>query len=209
MALRIFVLSAAVEPAPSVLLKGRRATLGRAEDSHVRIPDPSVSAHHATIIKRGENYLLLDEGSRLGTAAGPWESLVWLAPESPRILRHGEHVLLGQIELRVELVASQKGEATGQEELARTLVRHGLQAAGFEATPQLIESTLDELTALEDGPIKVEESEPLHEPVGVAALAAEDRHPPWKTDLMIGLLALLIAGGCAFSIWRLDLLSSL
>lgn len=209
MALRISVLSAAVEPAPSVLIKGRRASLGRAEESDVRIPDPSVSAHHATIIKRGENYLLLDEGSRLGTAAGPSGSPVWLAPESPRVLQHGEHLILGQIELRIELVAAKRGEATGQDELARTLVRHGLEAAGFEATPELIESTLDELTALEDGPLPLEEPEPIRDPVGVAALASEDRHPPWKTDLVIGVLALLIAGGCAFSIWRLELLSSL
>jgi predicted component of type VI protein secretion system len=197
------VLTAQVDPLPSVLVKGRRAVIGRGADVDVRIPDPSVSPHHATIIKRGEAYLLIDEGSRHGTgvvAAGRREP-VWLAPDSPRVIEEGERIFIGQIELEAHLEAAPRGAKTGYEELAPHLVRAGLTAAGLLATDELVESTLDELTSLPEEILPEDDDVPAASKVGVAALAEDDRNPPWITDLMVAGIALAILAGCALGLY--------
>ncbi len=205
MALRLLVLTAAVDPPPSVVITGRKALVGRGADCEVRLPDPSVSSHHATIRKRGDSYILIDEFSSHGTgiAAAGEASPIWLAPESPRVLEDGDHLFFGQIELGVVLEATEKGAPNGREELASTLVRAGLVAAGLEPTDELVESTLRELTELEDELYEEPEDE-LPEPVGVAALEQDDRHPPWRTDVFVAALALLIVFGCLFGIGTLS-----
>lgn len=199
MAVQLEVLTAAITPPPCVLLTGRRASLGRGEHCDVRIPDPSVSSLHASIVKRGLSYLLIDEGSHFGTGvsqgAGP---PVWLAPDSPRILEDGEHLWLGQIELRVRLIEAKRGAETGLAGLPQVLVRAGLTAVGLEPTDALVESTLAELTALPDQEVALPQPTPHTGPLlGVADLFDEDKHPPWKTDLFVAALALLMTGGCA------------
>lgn len=202
MALRLLVLTAPLDPPPSVLIKGRRATIGRASDVDVRIPDPSVSPHHATIIKRGEAYLLLDENSVHGTgvaAAGRAEP-VWLSADSPRVIEEGERIWIGQIELLAHLEAAPRGAETGFDELPETLVAAGLSAVGIEPSDAMVKRTLDELTSLPEERIP-EPPIPSVEPVGVAALAAEDRNPPWITDALIAFIALLILAGCAIGLY--------
>ncbi len=209
MAVQLEVLTAGVEPVPQVLLKGRRASLGRGEHCDVRIPDPSVSSLHASIVKRGSNYLLIDEGSQYGTGVGSSMEPIWLAVDSPRILEDGEHIWLGQIELRVRLVTAKRGAPTGLAELPRTLVKAGLQAVQLEATEELIEQTLQELTHLPDEelPLPLEAEPAPPERRGVADLFDEDKHPPWKTDLFIAAVALIITGGCALLYLNLDFLN--
>lgn len=206
MALRLFVLTADVDPPPSVLIKGRKALVGRGADCEIRLPDPSVSAHHATIRKRGDSYILIDEFSSHGTGIvahdGKVTTPVWLAPESPRVLEDGDLLIFGQIEVKVGLEAAERGAESGFEELAPTLVKAGLEAAGLEATDELIGSTLRELTDLEDE-LYEEPSEPLPEPVGVAALEADDRHPPWRTDLFVAAISLVILAACALALGRI------
>jgi len=207
-AIQLEVLSAGMDPAPTVVINGRRASLGRGAHCDVRIPDPSVSSLHASIIKRGNNYLLTDEGSQFGTGVGTSAQPVWLAPDSPRVLSCGEHIWLGQIELRVRLVEPQRGAQDGLEDLARTLVHAGLSAAGLNPTSELVERTLVELTELPDEEIPLpppEDPSPLR--VGVADLFDEDKHPPWKTDLFIAGLALLVTSGCALLYFHLTSLS--
>jgi predicted component of type VI protein secretion system len=205
MALRLYVLTAQLEPPPSVLLKGRRTVIGRSQDADVRIPDPSVSPTHATIIKRGETYLLTDEGSTHGTGIATPISRepVWLSPDSPRVIEEGERIWIGQIELSAHFEAAPRGAPTGFDELAPQLVYAGLSAAGLEPTPELVESTLRELTDLPEEIIPEPDLGPPLAPRGVAALDEDDRHPPWRTDLFIAAMALVILGLCAFGLFRL------
>lgn len=203
MALRLYVLTAELDPAPSVLIKGRRAVIGRSADVDVRLPDPSVSPCHATILKRGEAYLLVDESSVHGTGvASDGADPVWLAPDSPRVIEEGEHIWIGQIELLAEFEAAKRGAPTGYDELAPALVRAGLTAAGIGVTDELVESTLAELTELPEETFDPPEPSGPHNPVGVRALEEDDRHPPWKTDLFIAALAILIIAGCLLGMWR-------
>lgn len=198
MALRLSVLTGGIEPSPSVLIKGRRAVIGRAADADVRLPDPSVSPVHATIVKRGEVYLLTDESSAHGTgvASEGAPSPVWLASDSPRVIEEGERIWIGQIELRAAFEAPPRGAPTGFEELAETLVAAGLKAAGMDPTPELVASTLKELTELPEENLEPEDLDPPDEPVGVAALREDDSHPPWKTDLFVAAIALVVLAGC-------------
>lgn len=204
MALRLSVLTGGLDPPPSVLVKGRRAVIGRAADVDVRLPDPSVSPVHATIVKRGEVYLLTDESSAFGTgvATEGAPAPVWLSPDSPRVIEAGERIWIGQIELCAQFEAPKRGAPTGFDELAETLVSAGLKAAGMEPTPELVASTLKELTELPEESLEPSDPEPLHQPVGVAALREDDRHPPWKTDLFVAAIALLVLAGCVLGMWH-------
>jgi predicted component of type VI protein secretion system len=187
-----------------VLIKGRRAVIGRGEDVDVRIPDPSVALCHATIIKRGEAYLITDEGSKHGTgiAAAGRSSPVWLAPDSPRVIEEGERIFIGQIELMAHLEAAPRGAASGFDELAPHLVRAGLLAAGLEPTEDLVARTLEELTGLPEEALPEDPDDAIgFEPVGVADLREDDKNPPWMTDLLIAGIALMILLGCAFGIY--------
>jgi pSer/pThr/pTyr-binding forkhead associated (FHA) protein len=211
-ALRLFVLTASDGDPPSVLLKERTAKIGRAIEAEVRLPDPSVSAHHATIRKRGGNYILVDEGSRHGTGVSSREAIeqnqppVLLAPESPRVLGDGDHIWIGEIELSVVLEEAKRGARSGQEELPYDLVRRGLKSVGLEPTDQLVTKTLAELTDLPDeklnAAIDLEEHD-REERQGVAALEEDDRNPPWITDVSISVLAIVIFSGCAYGIYHL------
>lgn len=206
MALRLFVLTAPLDPPPSVLIKGHRAVIGRAADVDVRIPDPSVSPLHATIIKRGETYLLTDENSVHGTgvAAAGRDEPVWLAPDSPRVIEEGERIWIGQIELSAHLEVAQRGAPSGYDELPTTLVKAGLTAAGLEATEELVASTLQELTSLPEERLE-EPKLPEHseQPRGVALLAEDDTNPPWITDALVAAIALLMLAGCALGLYTI------
>jgi pSer/pThr/pTyr-binding forkhead associated (FHA) protein len=207
-ALQLEVLTGNLDPPPRVFVDGRRISLGRGSGCDVRLPDPSVSQLHASIVKRGQNYLLIDEGSRFGTGVARGHEPVWLGADSPRILEDGEHLWLGQIELRVQLVERSRNADSGLESLAETLVRAGLRAAGFTPTDQLVAATLKELTELPEEELPVPPApSPAAERAGVADLFDEDKHPPWKTDLWIAGLALLVTAGCAFLYFHLSRLT--
>lgn len=205
MALRLFVLTGNLDPPPSVLVKGRRAVIGRGEKADIRLPDPSVSLHHATILKRGEAFLLVDDGSAHGTGVSSDRATqpVWLSSDSPRVIEEGEHIWIGQIELRAHFEAAARGALTGYDELAPTLVRAGLAAVGLEPTDDLVEQTLLELTLLPEE--KLEEPEPSAPAVFPSAsfFEEEDRHPPWKTDFFVAMIALMILTGCTFGMLHL------
>jgi sigma-B regulation protein RsbU (phosphoserine phosphatase) len=50
-----------------VELQSDVTTIGRSTDSDVKIDNAGVSAHHAKIIKVGEDFVIEDAGSRNGT----------------------------------------------------------------------------------------------------------------------------------------------
>lgn len=127
MAVTIVVLSADTDPLPSITFDSPRVVVGRGDGADVRLPDPSVSHRHASLRQRGSDYLIVDEGSTNGTYVGA----VRLAPQSPRVLRDGELIRVGRIELEVRLEhapVTQGPSAT--RELALGLVSAALAAQG-------------------------------------------------------------------------------
>lgn len=119
----------------ALTLDAPRVVLGRSEGCEVRLPDPSVSARHASIRQKGGEYVLVDEGSSNGTFLGA----VRLPPQTPRVIQHGELVRLGRVwlEIRIEHVLVKGSTAAAAKELALELVARGLVADGDEPSPKL------------------------------------------------------------------------
>jgi pSer/pThr/pTyr-binding forkhead associated (FHA) protein len=65
MALTVTVLSGKNKASEALRLTfdAPRIVIGRSDGCEVRLPDPSVSARHASIRSRGSEYLLVDENS--------------------------------------------------------------------------------------------------------------------------------------------------
>src|SRR5262245_52114401 len=88
-------------PSLSLTLDSPMIVIGRGEGSEVRLPDPSVSHRHATIRQRGNEYILVDEGSTNGTFMGG----VKLGALAPRILKHGDLARVGRVWIEVRFDA--------------------------------------------------------------------------------------------------------
>lgn len=198
MSLTFVLLTPAVEPLFAVQLKGRTLVLGRAQDAHLRLPDPSVSARHACLKKRGAHYLISDEGSTNGTALlsdDPQAPPVYLAPGSPRILQEGDILQLGHVQLRLHM-QSPPGEyrwITEPQELPRELVQAALSERGVSPTEEELHRALEELETLPDESLlahKSPESPPAPEPRPLPQ--EQDTRESWTTDWLLGLSALLL-----------------
>ncbi len=120
---------------PQLTFDGDRIVLGRGAFADVRLPDPSVSARHATIRATDGEYLLFDEGSTNGTFVGG----VRLAPQTPRSLRSGDMVRLGRvwIEVRTEAAPLTHDLPVATRELALRLVEDAMRAIGDDTTPSV------------------------------------------------------------------------
>jgi pSer/pThr/pTyr-binding forkhead associated (FHA) protein len=149
MALTIVVLSAETDPLPSITFDSPRVVIGRGEGADVRLPDPSVSHRHATLRQRGSDYLLVDEGSTNGTLIGSEHGMVRLSPQSPRVVRSGERVRVGRIELelRIEHGAPITESPLATRELALELVSAALAAQGEQLAVRLSATTPDGQTS--------------------------------------------------------------
>lgn len=149
MALTIVVLSAETDPLPSITFDSPRVVIGRGEGADVRLPDPSVSHRHATLRQRGSDYLLVDEGSTNGTLIGSEHGMVRLSPQSPRVVRSGERVRVGRIELelRIEHGAPITESPLATRELALELVSAALAAQGEQLAVRLTATTPDSQTS--------------------------------------------------------------
>ncbi|EYF00925.1 FHA domain-containing protein [Chondromyces apiculatus] len=142
MAVTIVVLAAEagspdVPPGPaealSLSLDAPRLVIGRGDGCEVRLPDPSVSARHASIRQRGAEYTLADEGSLNGTFIGRRK----LPPHTPEPLRDGDRVRVGRVWLmiRIRPAIALGAPAAAARELALALVTRGLRAQGEDPTP--------------------------------------------------------------------------
>src|SRR5258708_37587814 len=76
-------------------LKVEKTTIGRVEDNTFQIAEPSVSSHHCELILKGNDVLVKDLNSTNGTFINGEK-----VTES--ILKTGQVLRLGQIELRLE-----------------------------------------------------------------------------------------------------------
>jgi pSer/pThr/pTyr-binding forkhead associated (FHA) protein len=133
MPITVVVRSTTSTEPPSLTFDGSRIVLGRSAGSDVRLPDPSVSLRHASIRVQGADYVLVDEGSTNGT----WVGGVRLSPHAPRLLRSGDILRLGRVDLEIALgqrpATPELGLAT--RELALQLVRSAMAAAGDDTRP--------------------------------------------------------------------------
>ena len=120
---------------PAITFDSPRLIIGRGEGCDLRLPDPSVSQHHASIRQRGSDYIIIDEGSTNGTFVGP----VRLAPQAPRVIRTGDSLRFGRVwvEARVESATGTSQVQFATKDLALQLVAKSLQAQGEMAIPQL------------------------------------------------------------------------
>src|SRR3974390_2818525 len=79
-------------------LKGEKTTIGRVEDNSFQIAEPSVSSHHCEVLLRGNEVVIKDLNSTNGTFIND-EKI------TESVLKPGQTLRLGQIELRLEIGA--------------------------------------------------------------------------------------------------------
>jgi pSer/pThr/pTyr-binding forkhead associated (FHA) protein len=79
-------------------LKADKTTIGRVEDNTFQIAEPSVSSHHCEIVLRGNDVVVKDLGSTNGTFINGEKV-------SESVLKPGQILRLGQIEMRLETEA--------------------------------------------------------------------------------------------------------
>ncbi|MBU6410223.1 MAG: FHA domain-containing protein [Verrucomicrobia bacterium] len=77
-------------------LTAQRTTVGRVEDNVLQIGDPSVSSHHCEVEQRGGEIWVRDLNSTNG-------SYIDNARISESVLKAGQTLRLGQVELRLEV----------------------------------------------------------------------------------------------------------
>ncbi|MFN0066513.1 MAG: FHA domain-containing protein [Limisphaerales bacterium] len=86
-----------------------RTTVGRVEDNTFQIGEPSVSSHHAEVLLKGTDVVIKDLNSTNGTFINGEKV-------TEAVLKPGQTVRFGQIELRLE------GAASGKKQLDATRV---------------------------------------------------------------------------------------
>lgn len=112
-----------------------RIFIGRGESADLQLPDPSVSARHASLRQRGNEVVIIDEGSTNGTALDS----VLLAPQSPRVLRSGDLVRVGRVwlEIRIDPLLIANANPTSAKALALGLITRALATQGEEGGPRI------------------------------------------------------------------------
>lgn len=79
-------------------LSGDKTTVGRVEDNKFQIPEPSVSSHHCEVWLKGDDVVVKDLNSTNGTFLND----VQLGADKEGVLKPGQILRLGQVELRYE-----------------------------------------------------------------------------------------------------------
>jgi pSer/pThr/pTyr-binding forkhead associated (FHA) protein len=85
-------------------LKVDKTTIGRVEDNTFQIAEPSVSSHHCEILLRGSDVVVRDLNSTNGTFINGEKV-------TETVLKPGQVLRLGQIEMRLETEASPSSAA--------------------------------------------------------------------------------------------------
>ena len=79
-------------------VKTEKSSIGRLEDNTFSIPEASVSSHHCEVWTKGDDVVVKD----LGSTNGSFINELQLAAEKEAVLRPGQILRLGQIQLRFE-----------------------------------------------------------------------------------------------------------
>lgn len=75
-----------------------KTTIGRVDDNQFTLPEPSVSSHHCEVWLKGDDLVVKDLGSTNGTFLHESQ----LAADKEAVLKPGQILRLGQVELRYE-----------------------------------------------------------------------------------------------------------
>jgi hypothetical protein len=104
-------------------LKAEKTTIGRVDDNTFPIAEPSVSSHHCEVILRGNEVVVRDLNSTNGT---------FIAGEkvTERVLKPGQILRLGQIDLRLEADAA--GAPPGKHFDRTTVIQGGVKLSELE-----------------------------------------------------------------------------
>lgn len=114
-----------------------RVSIGRGASSDVQLPDPTVSASHASIRIHRAGYAAFDDGSTNGTFVNG----VRIAPGRPKPLRSGDVVHVGAFALSIEVAVAVGAGTTAEQTaaMARRLACEILEGAGARpAAPTII-----------------------------------------------------------------------
>src|ERR1044071_6356470 len=108
-------------------LKVDKTTIGRVEDNTFQISEPSVSSHHCEILLRGADVVVRDLNSTNGTYINGER-----VTES--VLKPGQILRLGQIELRLETETSVAAASGGRKPVDSTmLMQRGVSLTELES----------------------------------------------------------------------------
>src|ERR1051325_3735980 len=104
-------------------LNVEKTTVGRVEDNAFQIAEPSVSSHHAEIILRGNDVVIKDLNSTNGTFING-EKI------TESVLKPGQTLKFGQIELRLEGADGAGAPAAGGKAAPSQPAQKKTQASG-------------------------------------------------------------------------------
>jgi pSer/pThr/pTyr-binding forkhead associated (FHA) protein len=82
----------------STELSVSKTTVGRVEDNSFQIAEPSVSSHHCEVWLKGDDVVVKDLNSTNGTFLND----IQLGPDKEGVLKPGQILRLGQVEMRYE-----------------------------------------------------------------------------------------------------------
>src|SRR5471032_2570434 len=96
-------------------LHADRTTVGRVEDNTFQIADASVSSHHCEVQLRGNEIFIRDLNSTNGTFIND-------ARVTESVLKPGQTLRLGQVELKLEVEGAAPPAASGKRQVDSTMV---------------------------------------------------------------------------------------
>ena len=117
MAVTVSVCLGAPERARTLSFDAPRVVIGRGAGCDVRLPDPSVSQHHATIRLENGHYAVVDEGSTNGTYVNGER----LPSRGRRKLKRETRIRAGRIEVDVQVEGASAPSTTVDETRALAL----------------------------------------------------------------------------------------
>lgn len=117
MAVNVSVCLGATKRARTLSFDAPRVVIGRGVGCDVRLPDRSVSQHHATIRRERDHYVVVDEGSTNGTYLNGER----LPSRGRRVLKRQTSLRTGRIQLDVEVEEASVRSTTVDETRALAL----------------------------------------------------------------------------------------
>ena len=119
----------------SLTFDADRIVIGRSASSDLRLPETSVSQRHAQVRREGTRYALVDEGSTNGTFVGG----VRVQAHSERLLRTGDRVRIGRVELdvRIEQAPATRDLPNTTRDIALAVVARVMEEAGRSVLPAI------------------------------------------------------------------------
>src|SRR6185369_534800 len=106
-------------------LKVDKTTIGRVEDNTFQISEPSVSSHHCEILLRGSEVVVRDLNSTNGTFINGEKV-------SETVLKPGQVLRLGQIEMRLENESTAPSPASKKPVDQTMVMQRGVKLDEFE-----------------------------------------------------------------------------